>query len=89
MKLKSRGILKEELELMIIRLREEQNIAIRELNSQIEKKNVELDKAQREKSDALGNLNEKIISLQELTKHNQDTYTKRNFVVEIRFLMMF
>jgi len=47
------------------------------LNSQIEKKNSELDKAQREKSDALGNLSEKIISLQELTKHNQETYTKR------------
>jgi len=63
----------------INRLREEHNIVIRDLNSQIEKKTAELEKSQREKSDALGNLNEKIISLQEVTKHNQDTYTKRNF----------
>ena len=56
---------------------------IRDLNSQIEKKTAELEKSQREKSDALGNLNEKIISLQEVTKHNQDTYTKRNTKVDV------
>jgi len=73
-----------ECETQIKRLREEHNIAIRELNSQIEKKTAELEKSQREKSDALGNLNEKMVSLQEVTKHNQDTYTKLTRTIELK-----
>lgn len=62
----------------MLRLREEHNFTIRNLNSQIEKKNSELDRMQREKGDILSSLNEKVISLQDLTRNNQDTYSKRN-----------
>ena len=58
------------------RLRDEQNAVIKELTGQLAHKQTELEKVQREKAEAISNLNEKVTSLQELTKNNQDTYNK-------------
>lgn len=58
------------------RLREEHHSSVKEFNAQIEKKNYDLEKVQREKGDLLNTLHEKTLSLQDLTKNSQDTYIK-------------
>lgn len=57
-------------------MRDEQNYSVRDLNSQIEKKNAELERIQKERGDALTSLNDKVASLQEITKNNQETYSR-------------
>jgi len=70
-------------------LRDDQNVVIKDLTSQLAQKQTELERLQREKAEAIGNLNEKVVSLQELTKNNQDTYNKCNLITTINFECLF
>lgn len=60
-------------------MREEHHLAVKDFNAQIEKKNYDLEKLQREKGDLLNTVNEKTLSLQELTKNSQETSIKRKY----------
>ena len=70
-------------------MRDDQNVVIKDLTSQLAQKQTELERLQREKAEAIGNLNEKVVSLQELTKNNQDTYNKCNLITTINFECLF
>ena len=59
------------------RIRDEQSLILRDLNLQLDRKTSDLERVHKERSETVNALNEKVANLQDLTKHNQDTYTKR------------
>ena len=64
----------------IVRLKNEYELTIRDLNRQLEHRDKEIERAREEKEDAVRNLNGKISTLQESVKHYQEINSKRNFL---------
>ena len=60
------------------RIKDEQNFVIKDLTTQLEKKNAEVERLKKEKNESIQLLNEKNQSLQEALKHFQETNDKRN-----------